>query len=85
MLILTGNKTVNFEQAFYFAVETSMPYMNMGGAKAYNLMAYHGNNGDDPDSVVMKSYHTKEEAYADLRKIITGCHSGAVCVNLDTD
>ncbi len=49
------------------------------------LIAHRGSRADDPDSVAMKSYHTQEEAYADLRKITTGYSSGAVCINLDTD
>lgn len=86
MLILTGNKSINFNQVFYFSVEVPMPQlMSTRGAKAYVLIAHRGSRADDPDSVVMKNYHTKEEAYADLRKITAWYSSGAVCVNLDTD
>ncbi len=86
MLILTGNKAINFEQVFYFSVEVPMPQLlSMNGAKAYVLIAHRGSRADDPDSGVIKNYHTQEEAFADLKKIIAGYSSGAVCVNLDTN
>lgn len=90
MLILTGNtKAINFEQVFYFSVDVPIPqFLSMNGAKAYALIAHHSSLSDregNSDSLVIKSYHTQNEAAADLNKITAAYKAGISYVNLDTD
>lgn len=89
MLILTGNKAINFEQVFYFSIDVPIPqYLSMNGVKAYALIAHHSSLSDregNSDSLVIKSYHTQNEAAADLNKITAAYKAGISYVNLDTD
>ncbi len=86
MLILTGNNAVNLGQVFYFSVEVPIKQLlSVKGAKAYVLTAHHGNREGDPDSVVMKKYHTEQEAFADLSKIMAAYKVGMAVVDLEKD
>lgn len=89
MLILTGNKAINFEQVFYFSVDVPIPqFLNMNGTKAYALIAHHSSLSDregNSDSLVIKSYHTQNGAVANLNKIKAAYKAGISYVNLDTD
>lgn len=92
MLILTGNKAINFEQVFYFSVEGSRPlpqYLNASVNSEYYLTAYHSaledEDGFSSDGIRIKCYPTQDEAVTDLNKITAAYEMGISCINLDTD
>lgn len=89
MLILAGNKAINFEQVFYFSVDVPIPqFQNMNGAKAYALRAHHSSLSDrdgNEDCIVIKDYCTRNEAVADLNKITATHRAGISHIDLDRD
>lgn len=92
MLILTGNKAINFEQVFYFSVEKPRPlpqYLNASVNSEYYLTAYHSALEDEygfsADSIRIKHYPTRAEAVTGLNKITAAYEMGISCINLDTD
>lgn len=92
MLILAGNKAINFEQVFYFSVENPRPlpqYLNASVKSEYSLIAYHSALVDEDcsssDYVLIKRYPTQDEAVADLNKITAAYEMGISCISLDTD
>ncbi len=89
MLILAGNKAINFEQVFYFSVDVPIPrFQTMNGVKAYALRAHHSSLSDrdgNEDCIVIKDYCTRNEAVADLNKITAAYEMGIPCISLDTD
>lgn len=92
MLILTGNKAINYEQVFYFSVEKSRPlpqYLNASVKGEYSLIAYRSalvdEDGFTSDHLLIKRYNTQDKAVTDLNKITAAYEIGAACINLDTD
>lgn len=92
MLILAGNKAINFEQVFYFSVDKPRPlpqYLNASVKSEYLLAAYHSaivdEDGFNSDYVLIKRCPTQDEAFADLNKITAAYEMGISCINLDTD
>lgn len=92
MLILAGNKAINFEQVFYFSVDAPRPlpqYLNASVKSEYLLVAYHSAIVDEDsfnsDYVLIKRYPTQDEAIADLNKITAAYETGLSCISLDTD
>lgn len=92
MLILAGNKAINFEQVFYFSVEKPRPlpqYLNASVKSEYFLRAYHSaivdEDSSSSDYILIKRYSTQDEAVADLNKITAAYEMGISCINLDTD
>lgn len=92
MLILAGNKAINFEQVFCLLVEKPRPlpqYLNASAKSEYLLAAYHSaivdEDGFNSDYILVKRYSTQDEAVADLNKITAAYEMGVSCINLDTD
>lgn len=92
MLILAGNKAINFEQVFCLSVEKPRPlpqYLNTSVKREYLLAAYHSALVDEDcsssDYVLIKRYPTQDEAVADLNKITAAYEMGISCISLDTD
>lgn len=101
MLILAGNKAINFEQVFCLLVEKPRPlpqylnasakseYLNASAKSEYLLAAYHSaivdEDGFNSDYILVKRYSTQDEAVADLNKITAAYEMGVSCISLDTD
>lgn len=89
MLIVNKNTAVNMDQVFYLTVDVPiMQILHMENAKPYALTAYHSGLADRDgvkDCVILKFYHTKEEAQTELRWIITAYENGAPVYDLDCD
>lgn len=92
MLILAGNKAINFEQVFWLSVEKPRPlpqYLKASVKSEYLLSAYHSaivdEDGFNSDYILIKRYNTRNEAFADLNKITAAYEMGIACINLDTD
>lgn len=87
MLILAGNKAINFEQVFCLMVEG--PILNCRNrSKSFCIMAYHSAiEGEyvSSDQVVIKYYSTPEDANDALKKIFSAYSAGIRAINLDTD
>lgn len=89
MLIIAGNKVINFEQAFYFSVDVPIPqFQTMNGVKAYALRAHHSSLSDrdgNEDCIVIKDCCTRNEAVTDLDKIAAAHKAGISYIDLDRD
>lgn len=92
MLILAGNKAINFEQVFCLSVDAPRPlpqYLNASVKSEYLLVAYHSaivdEDGFNSDYILIKRYSTQDEAVADLNRITAAYEMGISCINLDTD
>lgn len=92
MLIIAGNKVINFERVFYFSVENPRPlpqYLNTSVKSEYSLIAYHSALVDEDcsssDYVLIKRYSTQDKAVADLNKITAAYEMGMPRIDLDTD